>query len=399
MTKPDEPQLVVSDFNLEKIDTKQYEEVLDAAIDMGSNVSVFGRRGSGKTMIAKQRIRNYGLPESDETSPRLIKEVYLNLSVTERTDMGGYPDMFGSMQIREAEHKARVQRFVDVILPEFFRHLIEGDMPVVALLDEVDKADSSIWAPLLEIVQLKSINGRPLVNLRSCVMTGNLISEGGSRPSPPLLDRAEKYLIEANSDLWLAWAGKSGRIHPTVAAFIYDKNTELYGPVDLGENYGDASPRGWENASQAIFFGEKHGWSKELILRKVSGFVGKKAGLAYGIYFEHYQVLLPLVERLFAGEDVKAEYEALDPGHQLLTCMIVCSRLAGQMDAARREGLSCPASAMGIGRFMEKCVGPENVLISVRTQLTLDRIVKWQLDDHKDWSYVLATINDDVDDK
>lgn len=398
----DDPQLQASDFNLEKINTKQYSEILSTAIDTGSNVAVFGRRGSGKTQIAKDEIRDFKLHKDSDDNPVKIKEVYINLSVAERTDMGGYPDMFGVMRNPVEEvinSEVKRQRFVEVILPQFFRHFIEGDIPAVALLDEVDKADPSIWAPLLEIVQFKSINGLKLKNLRTCIMTGNLVSEGGVKPSLPLLDRAEKYLVEADADLWLAWAAKSGRIHPTVTAFIYDKNTELYGPVDAGDNYGDASPRGWENASQAIMHGEARGWSKELILRKVAGFVGKKAGVNYQVYFEHYQVLLPLVHKLFEGGDISGEYNNLEPAHQLLTCMIICSRLAGQMDTARRLGEEIPEATANIGRFMEKSAGAENVLISVRTQLSLNRIAKWQLDDHKDWNYVLSTINDNVDEK
>lgn len=388
MSKIEQPQLQASDFNLCKINTKEYSEIIRSAIDIGSDVAVFGLRGSGKTEIAKAEIANFKRDQNDNSA---VKEVYINLSTAERTDMGGYPDMFGIM--RTGTESEKRQRFVDIILPQFFQPLIEGDQPCVALLDEMDKADPSIYAPLLEIVQFKSINGRPLKNLRSCIMTGNLISEGGARPCPPLLDRSEKYLIEPDASLWLSWASRSGKIHPSVTAFINDKNTELYASADLGDNYADKSPRGWYNASRALFMGEARGWTQDLLLKKVSGFVGKTAGLSYQIYFEHYQVLLPLVKKLFEGQNINKEYLQQDPSHQLLLCMIACSRLAGLLDVAKANKSGMPECTDHIGKFLENA-GPENILVAVRTQLSTDRIVQWQLDEYKSWKDILTNTSD-----
>lgn len=391
MSTKDNEQMAFSDFNLQKINTKEYAEILRGAIQTGSNVAVFGRRGSGKTEIAKQQIRETKVElDGKETH---VKEVYLNLSVAERTDMGGYPDMFGV--IKDSEDKKK-SRFVDIILPQFFAPLIDGDQPCVALLDEVDKADPAIWAPLLEIVQFKTINGRPLKNLRSVVMTGNLISEGGRKPSPPLLDRSEKYIIEADATLWLDWAGKSGEIHPSITAYINDHHSDLFGPVDLGENYADPSPRGWHLASKVLFEGERLNWSPDLLNMKVSGFVGKRAGLEYSIYFSHYRVLLPLVNKLFESgpsKDIVKEYDSLEPGKQLIACMIVCSRLASILDAASPKKL--PKELGYVGKFLSHA-SPENVLVSIRTQLQLRRLVRYDLDTNPDWKDLIQEINKSI---
>src|SRR5271154_2454586 len=177
-----------SDFNLQRISTKELSDNLRATIDFGGNVVIIGRRGSGKTQISK-----------DIINTTACEEVYLNLSVMERPDIGGYPNFFAAQQGKG---------FVDFLLPAFYQSLMEGDQPVVALLDEVDKAESSLWAPLLEFTQFHTINGRELPNLRAIIMTGNLQAEGGQRPSLPLLDRAEKYLVEASHIHWLDWASK-----------------------------------------------------------------------------------------------------------------------------------------------------------------------------------------------
>lgn len=204
--------MTTSDFNLEKLNTKDLSDHVGASIRMGGNIAVFGRRGTGKTEIAK-----YQIQRAD------CQEVYMNLSVLERVDMGGYPNILAASQQKE---------FVNFLLPQFYEQMMHGKKPVVALLDEVDKADPSLWAPLLEFTQFRSINGKPLPHLQAIIMTGNLISEGGSRPSLPLLDRAEKYLVEADVNSWLDWAGKSGRIHPSVSAYIHDHPKDLFGAVD-----------------------------------------------------------------------------------------------------------------------------------------------------------------------
>ena len=380
-----------SDFNLTSVSTEEYQDLLKGSIETNSNLAIFGRRGSGKTIIAKDVVRE-GYFFENRTK---VREVYVNLSTCERPDMGGYPDMFGLTVDKHDSREAKRQRFVQFILPMFFQPLMEGDLPVVAIFDEVDKSDESIHAPLLEIAQFKSINGRELPNLATCIFTGNLISEGSKRPSLPLLDRTEKYLLRPDVNSWLKWAGTSGKIHPSITAFLYDKGHYLFGSEDgCGDNYAEPSPRGWELASRVLFAGEKLGWQKNLLNMKVSGFVGKEAGTQYDIYFNHYQELLPLVKQIFEGQDVSVEYEKLSPSMQLYAAMIVCSRLSGILDKA--DLANRPKELSYVGKFMQ-IVSDENVLISVRTQLVLHRLTKWRLDADKDWGKLLNDITKSAD--
>ena len=313
-----------------------------------------------------------------------FQEVYINLSVLERVDLGGYPNVMAA---------AQQKKFVDFLLPSFYEPMIDGKRPVVALLDEVDKADSSLWAPLLEFIQFRSINHRPLTNLQAVIMTGNLISEGGSRPSLPLLDRSEKFLVEADVHSWLDWAGRSGRIHPSISAYINDYPQDLFGKVDPEERYADPSPRGWDRASQILFKGEELGWNHYLLNKKVAGCVGKDAGMKYSHYYEHYMELLPMVEEIYAGKDVSSKYAALEPSKKLVACMIACARFATQLDQVEQE---LPPSVKFMGKFLNK-VSHENVLVAVRSQIQIVRLVKHSLDEHVDWAQVLGRINKEVD--
>src|ERR1700723_1627221 len=339
MAKDNAPTMTSSDFNLEKLNTKDLSEHIAAAIQIGGNIAVFGRRGTGKTEIAKQEVK-----KSD------YHEVYINLSVLERVDMGGYPNILAARQSK---------KFVDFLLPQFYEPMIEGKRGVVCILDEMDKADPSLWAPLLEFTQFRSINHRPLANLKAVIMTGNLISEGGARPSLPLLDRAEKYLVEADASSWLEWAGKSGHIHPAITAYITDHPKDLFGAVDPEDRYADPSPRGWARASEILFKGEERGWTATLLNKKVSGCVGKDAGIKYSNYYEHYQQLLPMVEDIYNGKDVHTRYNTLEPTKKLVACMITCARLATQLDQSTEQ--EPPASIKHVGKFLQK-VSYENVL-------------------------------------
>ena len=366
--------MTTSDFNLQKLSTKDLSEHIAASIQVESNIAVFGRRGTGKTEIAKYQIKKAGL-----------HEVYLNLSVLERVDMGGYPNIMNSNLQR---------KFVDFLLPQFYEPMVDGKEGVVALLDEVDKADTSLWAPLLEFTQFRSINGRKLPQLKAIIMTGNLISEGGARPSLPLLDRSEKYLVEADVTSWLEWAGKMGHIHPSITAYITDHPKDLFGNVDPDDRYADPSPRGWDKASQLLYRGENFGWSTDLLNSKVSGCVGKDAGLKYSNYYEHYQHLLPMIEDIYLGKDVSSRYNVLEPTKKLVACMITCARLAAQLDQSNVD--ETLPSIHYVGKFLQN-VSYENVLVAVRSQIQIDRIVTYNLDEHPEWETILTKINKKVD--
>lgn len=372
MAKKDNTPMASSDFNLEKLSTEELEQHLSATIEADSNVAIFGRRGSGKTEISKQAIAKAG-----------CHELYINLSVYERTDLAGFPNVMNHNK----------SKYVEFLMPQLFEHLVEGDKPVVALLDEVDKADPSVWAPLLEFTQFHTMNGRKLKNLKSVIMTGNLLAEGGNRPCMPLLDRAEKYLVEADAKSWLDYAGRSGKIHPAITAYITDHPKDLFGAVDPEDRYADPSPRGWSGASALLFAGEKVGWSTDVLNKKVCGRVGKDAGLKYSNYYEHYQVLLPMIDEVYKGKDVAAKFDKLEPTKRLVGSMIACARLANILDSHKADKL--PKEVDYVGKFLQK-INYENALVAIRSQIQLSRIIKHALDESPEWGGIINKITKKV---
>ena len=363
----------VSDFNLTTLTSRETEDVVRGAIESESNVYLMARRGSGKTVIMKSVIKSMK-----------HKEIYLNASTLERTDCAGFPKIMDSKD----------KDFISFLLPEYFKYLIEGDVPCVLLLDEVDKASTDIFASLLELTQFHTVNGRHLPNLKCVLMTGNFQSEGGARPALPLLDRAEKYIMNTTPTQWLDWAARDGKIHPSVTAFISDHPDALMGEVEAGELYGDASPRGWENSSKILNFGEEKKWPINLMITKVAGCVGRSAALKFDSYFKHYQVLLPVIDKIMKGQEAK-EFDAFEPGKKIVCCMIICSRLSRALDEMLEKNdkkKELPAITKVVAKFL-KNVDPEMTLIAVRSQIGLQRTVQAGLDEVPEWEDIINDIS------
>jgi len=370
---------IASDFNLQRINTKEYADNLKATIDFGGNLLAIARRGTGKTSICRDVILG-----------GKYKEVYVNLATKERPDLAGYPDFFNGKK----------DNFVNFLFPSMYRHLMEGDQPCIAVLDEVDKAETGLLSPLLEFIQERSIDGHKLKNLHAVVMMGNLPSEGGTRPPAPLLDRTEKFLVEINPEHWLEWAGTSGLIHPSIAAYITDNLHDLSGDVDQGENYSDRSPRGWHNASKLITFGERKGWHPTMMMHKVAACVGRKVGIKYSAFFEHYQVLLPVVEKIMKGEKVQ-EFSQFENTKKLVVCMILCSRYARMLDEIKDKAgdnfrnIIMPDDVKDAGKYVSKFllnIDPEMALISIRGQLGAKRVLDHNLTDDENWDRILTEL-------
>jgi len=366
-----------SDFNMQKIGTQELSETMAATIQYGGNIFACARRGSGKSEIGKSAVAASG-----------YDLLYLNASTFERTDAGGFPKIFD----------AKEEQFIRFLLPWYYEQLMQGKNRVVVFFDEIDKMDHSVIAPLLEFTQFHTVNGKALGNLQAVLMAGNLPNEGGSRPPLPLLDRAEKYLVEATSTQWLDWACKAGRIHPSITAYIADHGDDLFGDTDPGDVYADPSPRGWDNYSKILTFGEKNGWSHKILTNKAAGCVGRKAGIKYAAYFDHYQVLLPIVEKVMRGENIKG-FDDLEPSKRCVACMIVCSRLARLLDDnteknknKKKDARELPKETEMVAKFLRK-VDPEIALVSIRSQIGLDRTVDLNLDSNPDFDHLLKELS------
>jgi hypothetical protein len=289
-------------LNLEEIDQEQALNLTKFFMRSNQNIFLFGKKGVGKTHIAIQAAQECN-----------FKINYINLSVIERTDLSGYPDMMSKGDI------------VYFKSPYYLPALAENaKSDSIILFDEVDKAPPEVTAPLLEILQFKKINGKK-VNAIGCILTGNLLNEGAHSNliSSALLDRGSKYILSFNFDKWADWA-KLYNIHDLILGFLRN-NPEFCCSNDSNHSYASPSPRSWTLASDALIK------AKDLkivdidtITQIIAGFVGSEAGLRFKIWYEHYRKFEPIILSLIENGSITLDFNELLPTEKIIFVITAC---------------------------------------------------------------------------
>lgn len=289
-------------LNLQEVDQEQALHLTKFFIRSNQNVFFFGRRGIGKTFIAMQAAKECNL-----------KINYINLSVIERPDLAGYPNMNTPGET------------ISFKSPHFLPSLLENAKPdSVILFDEIDKAPAEVTAPLLEILQFRRVNGKS-INAAGCILTGNLANEGAYSNviSSALLDRGAKYVLTFNFEKWIDWA-KANNVHDLILGFLRSNPALACGKVD-DTTYASPSPRGWTLASEAL---DK---AKELkildidtVVSIISGFVGNSAGLQFKIWYEYYRKYENFVQSLIDTGTMKLDFSSLNVTEKAVFVISCC---------------------------------------------------------------------------
>jgi AAA domain (dynein-related subfamily) len=289
-------------LNLQEIDQEQAQNLARFFIRANQNIFLFGRRGIGKSFIAMQAAKDCG-----------FKLNYINLSVIERPDLAGYPDMHAEGDV------------ISYKSPYFLPKLAPKEKPnCVLLFDEVDKAPPEITAPLLEILQFGQVNGQP-INVVSCILTGNLMSEGShsNEISSALLDRGAKYILSFSFEKWLDWA-QSNAVHDLVLGFL-TSNPELACGELENTCYASPSPRGWTMVSDVLIKAKKMKMVDiETIFSLVSGFVGYQAGVKFRMWYEYYRKFEPHILSLIETGECPINFAELGPTEKIVFCITAC---------------------------------------------------------------------------
>jgi hypothetical protein len=289
-------------LNLPEINQEQALNLTKFFIQSKQNIFLFGRRGVGKTHIAIQAAQECK-----------CKVNYINLSVIERPDLAGYPDMNVPGEI------------INFKSPYFLPPLVEGQKSdSVILFDEVDKAPQEVTAPLLEILLFRKINGRP-INAAACILTGNLLNEGAfsNQISTALLDRGAKYILSFDFEKWAGWAKAHG-VHDLILGFLRSDPTFACGKIE-DSVYASPSPRSWTLASEALLKTKELRMADiESVTHIISGYVGDEAGLRFKIWYEHYRKFEPYVRALIDHNNLSLDFSALAPTEQIVFVVSAC---------------------------------------------------------------------------
>lgn len=289
-------------LNLQEIDQEQALSLIRFFIKNNQNIALFGQRGIGKTSLAMQA-----------ASDVKLKLVSINLSAIERVDLSGFPNINSTDDI------------ITYKLPYFLSKLKTNQSPdTVLLFDEIDKCHPEITAPLLEILQFRSINGVPL-NISGCVLTGNLPNEKAysNHISSALLDRCSKYILEFNFNNWLAWA-REHKLHDLILGFLSSNTNLVVGQTETN-HYASPSPRGWTLASDSLFSAKSNKIvDTETIFNIVSGFVGFDAGAKFKTWYQYYRGFEPIILSLLKDGICSIEYKKLQETEKLVFCVSLC---------------------------------------------------------------------------
>lgn len=346
-------------LNLQEIDQEHALNLCRFFIKSNQNLFLLGRRGTGKTQIAIQAAQDCGL-----------KVNYINLSVIERPDLAGYPDI---------HTEGDVIKFKS---PSFLPLLEAGTKSdSVILFDEVDKAPPEITAPLLEILDRKMINGRP-INVSSCILTGNLLNEGtySNQISSALLDRGAKYVLQFNFEKWLDWA-KLNNIHDLILGFLTSNPELACGSIE-STYYATPSPRGWTLASHAL---NKAKMAKvadiDTISSIISGFVGSEAGLRFKIWYEYYRKFEPFIFSIIDTGDCLINYKELQPTEKMVFCITACHLTKNRFiqESKSKPKYQCVENLCSF--FVKHNVDPEIQSISLSNSFPIEFVAdkKYQL--------------------
>lgn len=287
--------------NLQEIDQEQAFNLSKFFIRSNQNLFLFGRRGVGKTHIVLQAAKecNY-------------KVHYINLSVIERPDLAGYPDM---------SSKGDVITFKS---PAFLPKATSSKSEYIILFDEVDKAPPEVTAPLLEILQFRKINGIN-IDAAACILTGNLANEGAysNQISSALLDRGPKYILSFNFDKWVDWA-KINNVHDLILGFLRSNPEFACGKIE-DSCLASPSPRGWTQASEALIKAKEFKiMDIESIAQIISGFVGGEAGLRFKIWYEYYRKFEPFIHSLIESGSMNLNFNDLSPTEKVVFVISAC---------------------------------------------------------------------------
>lgn len=288
-------------LNLQEIDQEQALHLSKFFIRSKQNLFLFGRRGVGKTHIALQAAKECNLKIS-----------YINLSVIERPDLAGYPNMHEPGDVITFKN------------PAFLPKLVDSKPDTVLLFDEVDKAPPEITSPLLEILQFRTINGKA-INVAGCLLTGNLFNEGAysNQISTALLDRGAKYVLSFNFEKWVDWA-KAHSVHDLILGFLRSNPEFACGSTE-DTCYASPSPRGWTLASESLIQARDMKFIDiETVTQIISGFVGGEAGLRFKIWYEHFRKFEPFIHSLIESGSMTLDFATLAPTEKIVFVVAAC---------------------------------------------------------------------------
>lgn len=352
--------------NVQTVNQESFTQILKSAIEVDhNNILVFASSGAGKTEISRAVIKDCN-----------CRYLYISLPVLERVDFQGMPvvnkeilqvnyatpsylPFKDSEKVQELDRIKAALPFTEASeshLPEDERvntrnikqqiSDLEGHINAlkfleasswlsfdglaellekankyddksswVILFDEVDKAPHEVCQVLLELLQEKTVNGRP-INVRCCILTANLPDENAysNNISHAITKRCGTYKMNVEWEPWRKWASENGFDGELLAYLISEQATHnfvLYRAAEAQTEYALPSPRTWVFASETKKkIEEAYPASPDrdkLVYTRIAGYVGETLAIKFKAFKEVYQKYEPTIKAILEkGEALDA---------------------------------------------------------------------------------------------
>jgi hypothetical protein len=237
------------------------------------NIMLWGSNGVGKTQAFKA------------LSKKLKWDFHLQpVPSMDRTEIAGIP--FKDEYVRKNGDKVLVQKMA---YPEYVVKAMDGE--IVILFDEVNRGPKECVNSLLEFINERSMNGKPLSSNIVIGLTGNPPDERNSVKitDHAFNDRVIHILVDTSPEHTLKYyeslKGTEDEVHKDVMTYLYNNKSKLnkFDPRDTEIPVKRfASPRNWKERVNRIWkelnpIKEKYGIHKETILELIEGTLGEEA--------------------------------------------------------------------------------------------------------------------------
>jgi len=104
--------------------------------------------------------------------------------------------------------------------------------------------------------------------------------------------------------------------------------------------------------------------------------------------YSAYEENFPILKDIFYGKQA-ADFKKIPPQQQIIIAFIICAKYSFELD---NDVVSNTAT---VGESLSTFT-PEVILLAVRKYIGINRIVKFNLDEHKSWDHMFARVNNSI---
>lgn len=253
----------MTDSQITLVTAPELKDALRCCFDAKRPVFVWGSPGIGKSQI-------FGQVAQEDERPLLD----VRASQWDAVDTRGVPFV-------DQSDGMNVTRWA---VPGLFPN--DGN-PVLAL-DELNTAAQSVQAALYQLILDRRLGEYVLPTDADIVAAGNLDTDRAvtTRMSTALADRFVHFELKVDSDAWLDWATRSGRIAVEVIAYLSwrPQNLHVFDPKSASK--AQPTPRGWEYVSDLVIAARNRGTSKQVLAALITGKIGEAVGMEFFAFLD-----------------------------------------------------------------------------------------------------------------